>query len=84
LKRNYSKNNYDYSENRNKFSNLFGKTSNEEKITNCSRATNPKVYNSFNFRDLANGTESAQPKRREKRYVDHLVIYWLKIIFLFI
>lgn len=67
IKRNYSKNNYDRPQVQDKFTALIAKTSNSKSITNCARATNPKVHSSFNFRDLSDiiGNEKTA---REKGY----------------
>lgn len=65
LKRNSSKNNYDHQENHDKFTCLIAKTGNSKSITNCSKATNPKVYSSFNFRDLSDLSQNQNIKREK-------------------
>ena len=51
-KRNYSKNNYDFNDNCDKFTLMMGRTNNEEKITDSKKQPNKRVHTSFNFRSL--------------------------------
>jgi len=48
------------------FASLMARTGRDTSITNCRKAPNPKVYNSFNVGDI--GNESMAPYKRETKY----------------
>ena len=65
MQRNNSTKNFYKGESGGSFTSLIAKTGRDTSITNCRKAPNSKVYNSFNVGEI--GGEASTPYRRETK-----------------